>query len=42
MLSDAILTLRSLVVEEVFLRIACIGTEVVSGEPTDFQVFTIG
>ena len=42
MLSDTILTLCSLEVEEVFLGVACVCAEVGSGEITDFLVFAVG
>ncbi len=38
----AILTLCSLVVEEVFLGVTSVGSEVVSGEIADFFVFAVG
>ena len=42
MLVFGILTLCSLVVVEVFLGVACVSAEVVSGEIADFYVFTVG
>ena len=42
MLSDAILTLRSLEMVEVFLGVAGVWAEVGAGEVADFLVFAVG